>query len=215
MYEGEASDDDLSADEEDPELMSLTEDACGVRELAIQDWVRNRILDGHWISPADEWFNCYHNGRPRLAPAQHPCPWHRSAIYEGALDDGQEGEALQHPRPKTLCPFPPPFGLCEQALRIADHVRDKHMQAAVRDSLGYIHHRLGRPARAAEQYRLAIAGFRELGSAYYEAMSLNSLGDVQRAEQQPGAAAESWQRARTILEYLRHPRAGEVAAKLG
>jgi transcriptional regulator with XRE-family HTH domain/tetratricopeptide (TPR) repeat protein len=107
------------------------------------------------------------------------------------------------------------LGLCEQALRIADHVRDKHMQAAVRDSLGYIHHRLGQLTRAAEQYRLAIAGFRELGSSYYEALSLNSLGDVQLAEQDPGGAAESWQQARTILEYLRHPKAGEVAAKLG
>ncbi|MET0233978.1 MAG: tetratricopeptide repeat protein [Kibdelosporangium sp.] len=106
------------------------------------------------------------------------------------------------------------LGLCEQALRIADNVRDKHMQASVRDSLGYIHHRLGALARAAEHYRLAIAGFRELGSSYYEALSLSSLGDVQNAVQDADGAAESWQRAKSILDYLRHPKAAEVAAKL-
>ena len=114
------SDDELSDDEiEDPEMLSLTEDAGGIRELALNDWARNRILDGHWISPADEWFNCYNNGRARFAPAQHPCPWNRNAIYEGALDDGQDDEAqvLQHPRPRTLCPCPPSFVLCEQAYR--------------------------------------------------------------------------------------------------
>jgi tetratricopeptide (TPR) repeat protein/transcriptional regulator with XRE-family HTH domain len=105
------------------------------------------------------------------------------------------------------------LGLCEQALRIADNVRDKHMQAAVRDSLGYIHHQLGSLPRAAEHYRQAIAGFRELGSSFYEALSLNNLGDVQ-AEQDCDAAGESWQQAKAILDYLRHPKAAEVAAKL-
>ncbi|KAF8131819.1 hypothetical protein EV363DRAFT_1164636 [Boletus edulis] len=42
--------------DEDPELLSLTEDAGGVRELAIADWARTRILDGHWCNPADQWY---------------------------------------------------------------------------------------------------------------------------------------------------------------
>lgn len=45
-----------SEEEEDPELLSLTEDAGGVRELAIADWARSRILDGHWCNPADQWY---------------------------------------------------------------------------------------------------------------------------------------------------------------
>ena len=45
-----------SEEDEDPELLSLTEDAGGVRDLAIADWARTRILDGHWCSPADQWF---------------------------------------------------------------------------------------------------------------------------------------------------------------
>ncbi|KAI8978176.1 hypothetical protein BD414DRAFT_147292 [Trametes punicea] len=120
---GEAynSDEELSDDDmEDPEMLSLTEDAGGIKELAINDWARNRILDGHWISPADEWFNNTNHGRPRLAPARHPCPWNRRAIYEGALDEGQGDEAqeLEHPRPKThLAPHPPSYSLCEQTYR--------------------------------------------------------------------------------------------------
>lgn len=120
---GEAygSDEELSEDDlEDPEMLSLTEDAGGIRELALNDWARNRILDGHWISPADEWYNHTNNGRPRLAAAQHPCPWNRHSIYEGALDDGQGDEAqeLEHPRPKThTIPHAPSYSLCEQTYR--------------------------------------------------------------------------------------------------
>lgn len=119
--EAYASDEELSDDDlEDPEMLSLTEDAGGIRELALNDWARNRILDGHWISPADDWYKHNNNSRPRLAPARHPCPWNRRAIYEGALDDGQGDEAqeLEHPRPKThLAPHPPSYSLCEQTYR--------------------------------------------------------------------------------------------------
>ncbi|KAH0828918.1 hypothetical protein J3R83DRAFT_2339 [Lanmaoa asiatica] len=47
---------ECSEEDEDPELLSLTEDAGGVRELAIADWARTRILDGHWCNPADQWY---------------------------------------------------------------------------------------------------------------------------------------------------------------
>lgn len=119
-YEGE-SDEDLSAEEEeDPELMSLTEDAGGVRELAIIDWARNRILDGHWIAPADQWYDNTVPGQPEVVPAQHPCPWH-GATYSGAVQDGEstgDGEELEHPRPRTYnASCPPTFGLCEVVYR--------------------------------------------------------------------------------------------------
>ncbi|RDX43719.1 hypothetical protein OH76DRAFT_1487641 [Lentinus brumalis] len=119
--EAYASDEELSdEDMDDPEMLGLTEDAGGIKELALNDWARNRILDGHWITPADEYFGYTNQGRPRLAPAVHPCPWNRRSVYEGALDDGQGDEAqeLQHPRPKTLVPHPPSFGLCEQTYRV-------------------------------------------------------------------------------------------------
>ena len=118
--EAYASDEELSdEDMDDPEMLSLTEDAGGIKELALNDWARNRILDGHWITPADEWFGYTNHGRPRLATAVHPCPWNRRSVYEGALEDGQGDEAqeLQHPRPKTVVPHPPSFALCEQTYR--------------------------------------------------------------------------------------------------
>ncbi|KAI0090569.1 hypothetical protein BDY19DRAFT_992009 [Irpex rosettiformis] len=124
VYEGEGSDEDLSADEDDPELMSLTEDACGVRELAIHDWVRNRILDGHWISPADQYYGTFIPHKP-FVRAEHPCPW-LGAAYAGAVADGEssgDGEELVHPRPKTYdAPSPPSFQLCEQVFRVYQRV---------------------------------------------------------------------------------------------
>ncbi|KAJ3559860.1 hypothetical protein NM688_g82 [Phlebia brevispora] len=110
------SEDDLSDnDEDDPELMSLTEDAGGIRELAITDWARNRILDGYWVSPADQWCNHVIPGQP-ITPAVHPCPW-IGATYSGALVDGEsagDGSELEHPRPRTYkTPCPPTYALCE------------------------------------------------------------------------------------------------------
>jgi hypothetical protein len=124
VYEGEGSDDELSTDEEDPEMMSLTEEACGVRELAIQDWVRNRILDGHWISPADQFYGSFTPHKP-FVPAEHPCPW-LGAAYAGAVADGEsagDGEELVHPRPRTYdAPSPPSFQLCENVFRVYQRV---------------------------------------------------------------------------------------------
>ena len=91
------------SEDEDPELLSLTEDAGGVRELAIADWARTRILDGHWCNPADQWYGYawpagggvrdagedtesepdqddvlregYTVRRTVRVEAVHPCPW--------------------------------------------------------------------------------------------------------------------------------------------
>ena len=132
-YEADGSDDDLSADEDDSELMSLTEDACGVRDLAIQDWVRNRILDGHWISPADQFYGLFIPHKP-FVPAEHPCPW-AGVTYAGAVDDGEstgDGEELVHPRPRTYeAPSPPSYQLCEQVFRVYQRVMREILHPAM------------------------------------------------------------------------------------
>ena len=69
------SDEGLSDDEEDPELLSLTEDAGSVRNLTVNDRARIRILDGHWYSPADQYFGNRIPDRPTVVPAVHQCPW--------------------------------------------------------------------------------------------------------------------------------------------
>ncbi|EKM53558.1 uncharacterized protein PHACADRAFT_259980 [Phanerochaete carnosa HHB-10118-sp] len=124
-YEGD-SDEDLSGEEEeDPELMSLTEDAGGIRDLAITDWARNRVLDGHWVAPADQWYDNSVPGQPDVVSAQHPCPWH-GATYSGALEEGEsagDGEELEHPRPRTYnAACPPTFALCEVVYRAYQRV---------------------------------------------------------------------------------------------
>ncbi len=72
-------------DEDDPDLMSMTEDRGGVRELAINDWARTRILEGHWLSPADQWYSLQGQAPPEWShpphiPARHPCPWNVSPV---------------------------------------------------------------------------------------------------------------------------------------
>lgn len=117
----ELSDIDDMEDDEDPELLQMTEDAGGVKELAMNDWARNRILDGHWFSPADMWYKNKVDNQPSVVRAFHPCPWNRDATYTGAMGEG-EGEVLtaeeeeMHPRPVTYrSEAPPSFQLCEQA----------------------------------------------------------------------------------------------------
>lgn len=122
---GYGSDEEMSDedDEDDAEFMSATEDQGGVKDLAVMDWARNRILDGFWISPADQWYGNIVPGHSWHAPAQHPCPWHRDALYSGALEDEEcerenSGEEMEHPRPKTVkAEVPPVFNLCDQTYR--------------------------------------------------------------------------------------------------
>ncbi|EPQ55366.1 hypothetical protein GLOTRDRAFT_121520 [Gloeophyllum trabeum ATCC 11539] len=109
--EGYSSTDDLSEDEEeDPELLSITEEAGGVRDLAINDFARNRILDGYWFSPADQWYGHTNGDRSPIVRAIHPCPW--------SLDQEDGDENTLHPRPATVrAETPPSFQLCEAVYR--------------------------------------------------------------------------------------------------
>ena len=109
-------------DEDDPELMQLTEES-GVRDLALGDWARARILDGYWFSPADIWYQYSVPGQPAVVPAIHPCPWTR----ERSLSNASSGSALsttdevevveeEHPKRSTFtAEIPPSYSLCEQA----------------------------------------------------------------------------------------------------
>ena len=100
---------ELSDDEEDPELLSLTEDAGGVRDLAINDWARIRILDGHWYSPADQYYGNRVPNKPTVVPAHHPCPW---TLDKVSL------QVIQHPQLELIrSEVPSSFTLCDQVYR--------------------------------------------------------------------------------------------------
>ncbi|KAF9256824.1 hypothetical protein L218DRAFT_1006947 [Marasmius fiardii PR-910] len=57
-------------DEDHMELLQLIEEG-GVKGLALGDWARNRILEGHWLSPADQWYE----NKSHPVRAVHLCPW--------------------------------------------------------------------------------------------------------------------------------------------
>ncbi|EAU91831.2 hypothetical protein CC1G_04598 [Coprinopsis cinerea okayama7 len=90
--EEESLQDDDEDDDEDAALLQREENS--VKELALGDWARARILDGYWISPADTWYNLdtgypppsvryqkekQGGGEARKGEtwtyAVHPCPW--------------------------------------------------------------------------------------------------------------------------------------------
>ncbi|KAJ4471443.1 hypothetical protein J3R30DRAFT_3685774 [Lentinula aciculospora] len=119
---GEDTEMDLSdedEEEEDLELAQLTEDS-GIREIALNDWARNRILDGFWISPADQWYNHVQSDLPWDVRAIHPCPW---TVESDTTIEEHQGESEQgvriieevHPKVSTVRgPIPPSHPLCEQ-----------------------------------------------------------------------------------------------------
>ncbi|KAK7030936.1 hypothetical protein VNI00_013882 [Paramarasmius palmivorus] len=99
-------------DEDDMELLQMTEES-GVKDLALGDWARNRILDGYWLNPADQWYNY------RTFPVQavHPCPWTiENDRDERGIREGEEEE--EHPtREIVRGDIPPSYALCELAFQ--------------------------------------------------------------------------------------------------
>ncbi|KAF8829636.1 hypothetical protein F5879DRAFT_877000 [Lentinula edodes] len=114
---GEDTEMDLSDeddDEDDLELAQLTEDG-GIRELALGDWARNRILDGFWISPADQWYNHIQPDLPWDVRAVHPCPWTVESDDSAPQGDSEQTTEEEHPKDSTVhAPIPPSHPLCEQ-----------------------------------------------------------------------------------------------------
>jgi tetratricopeptide (TPR) repeat protein len=106
---------------------------------------------------------------------------------------------------------------CEQALEVCQEVESDlrpHLEAAILDSLGFIHHRLGRYERARSYYLLALARVREAGSRRGEGDVLWSLGELHLSAGDPDAAREALQEALEILTDIGHTGAAGIRAKL-
>ncbi|KAG6907983.1 hypothetical protein DXG01_006639 [Tephrocybe rancida] len=129
-FEGlERYEEEESSDSED-DIEALQTDEGSVRDMALCDWARARILDGHWISPADTWYNHTVYGYKDYVPAMHPCPWTCSP------SDGssQDGEPQEHPLPATLKgTIPPTYGLCEQAFGAHQRVLKEVLSAPLKN----------------------------------------------------------------------------------
>lgn len=87
-------------------------------------------------------------------------------------------------------------------------------QAAAQDGLGHAHHHLGEYDRALSQYRRALALYRELSDRCLEADVLVHVGQTQQAQGYGDLAAESWERALSVLDALHHPEAGALRQRL-
>ncbi|WP_335987377.1 tetratricopeptide repeat protein [Glycomyces sp. MUSA5-2] len=106
---------------------------------------------------------------------------------------------------------------CERALDACQAVESDlrpHLEAAVLDSLGFIHHRLGRYERARSCYDLALARVREAGSRRGEGEVLSSLGELHLSAGDPDAAREALQEALGILTDIGHAGAADLRRRL-
>ncbi|PBK59289.1 hypothetical protein ARMSODRAFT_967067 [Armillaria solidipes] len=106
------SDEDLDMDasdfeeeeEEDPEIEQRSLEDHSAKSMALGDWARNRILDGFWVTPCDQWIS---GTMLEVSRAEHPCPWTRG-------DEDDSGE--ERPRQATVMgDVPPSYSLCEHA----------------------------------------------------------------------------------------------------
>ncbi|KAI0262176.1 hypothetical protein BC834DRAFT_400421 [Gloeopeniophorella convolvens] len=118
-YEGDEDAMNGDFDSDDYETLAMAEEMHSVRDMAEADWARTRILDGLWLSPADEW----HGYRPRIPPAEHPAPWALSSI------DGQAHPCLANVR----VPPAPTFKLAQELYRTYDHQLRKILLPAMQN----------------------------------------------------------------------------------
>ncbi|MEU6248578.1 BTAD domain-containing putative transcriptional regulator [Glycomyces sp. NPDC047010] len=119
--------------------------------------------------------------------------WHRATV------DGAYLEALAD---------------CEAALGFAEAADDRAGQAAILDSLGYVHHHLGRFDLAVDHYERSVDLSRDVGARSGEAAALANLADTHLALNDPDAARDAWTQALEILDDIAHPDADSIRAKL-
>jgi hypothetical protein len=111
--------DDLDA--EDFEDLMMPEHLAQARELAIHDWARTRVLDGHWITPADDW----HDIKGQHTRSEHPAPW--TLAFEDA-----SGAVDQHPSTSIArVPRAPTYTLADNLHRVFVHVLRKALAPAL------------------------------------------------------------------------------------
>ncbi|KAJ6464602.1 hypothetical protein DFH09DRAFT_1113066 [Mycena vulgaris] len=113
-------DSELEEEEEEElrdELMDMEDDVAlaaalqtNLREMALGDWARGRILDGAWVAPAADVYYGMKAARQHVN-AVHPVPWAVSAPSSPSAPTSDA--AAQHPR--TSAPPPPMYALAGAA----------------------------------------------------------------------------------------------------
>jgi hypothetical protein len=80
--------------------------------------------------------------------------------------------------------------------------------------VGYAEYHLGNLAEAAVCCEHALTLHREAGDRFYEADTLNHLGDIWHAATEPSQATRAWLEALAIFDSLEDPNADLVRVKL-
>ncbi len=92
---------------------------------------------------------------------------------------------------------------CQQSLDLFQDLGDRWAEAAVLDSIGYAHNRLGHHQQAAGYFEQVLAIDQELGDdLYHQATDYDHLGDTHRDAGHITQAREAWQQALDILDQL-------------
>ncbi|KAF7308117.1 hypothetical protein MKEN_01174300 [Mycena kentingensis (nom. inval.)] len=108
-YSDDFSDDDLDAE------MAIEEEA-NVRDLALGDWARSRILDGSWVTPVDIFYMTAGPDHPDIGiRAIHPVRWTvsppPSPPHQPDRETQQQAPAPSHPG--VPGPSPPTLSLAD------------------------------------------------------------------------------------------------------
>jgi tetratricopeptide (TPR) repeat protein len=103
---------------------------------------------------------------------------------------------------------------CLQAMRLFRSAGYSYGEAGTWDTLGYVWQRHGDHAEAEACFQRAVCLHRDIGTRFYLADSLASLGDAHQSTGNLRAARQAWSEALAILEGLHHPHADEVRARL-
>ncbi|KAF8142641.1 hypothetical protein K438DRAFT_1691906 [Mycena galopus ATCC 62051] len=127
-YDDDYDDDEAEFEDEDEAMAAALQTT--VKELALMDWARARVLDGAWVSPADLY---HHMQEPlleipeSLIRAVHPVPWSISppsspphpfsAALATTSNPSPNPAALPHPvtHPGPAAPPPPTPALADAA----------------------------------------------------------------------------------------------------
>jgi tetratricopeptide (TPR) repeat protein len=102
----------------------------------------------------------------------------------------------------------------EQALTLSAQAGELEIQCSAWHCLGHLEHQLGNFGEAAACHQRALTVCRELSAPIIEADITTDLGETHCAAGELPQAAAAWRRALCILDYLNHPGAEKIRAKL-
>ncbi|KAF8993004.1 hypothetical protein BDQ17DRAFT_1368840 [Cyathus striatus] len=123
---------DEEEDEEENAILRRTEES--VKDLAVGDWARARIVDGWWITPGSA---LAAGGEAVWVEAIHPCHWRDSSSSSpssSSSHSSEEEQRIKHPKMDTVkAPIPPSFELCEQAFMAYQRMMKSVLGAAMKN----------------------------------------------------------------------------------